>query len=96
MKLIGKILDIFLAYRTDQKKGIPVWKDPTIIGLIIGLIAFLCAQYLKVDMPISTQEGITAFVIAIGGRMSRPHVGVYKKSLPSESEDIINVDHGAS
>ena len=91
-----KALDLLLAYRQDEAKGIPVWKDPGFIGLTIGFFAYILAQYAGISLPGDVQSGLATYIVAVLTKFMGPHVGFYPQKASSNAPKPMEVDHGAA
>ena len=77
MDLIKKLIELAYYYRTDEAAGKPYWQDPTVIGLVVSLIAIGLARAAGVNLDADLQLKIVGVVTGIGALLS-PHTGVVK------------------
>lgn len=78
MDLVKKLIELAYYYRTDEAAGKPYWQDPTVIGLVVSLIAVALARAAGINLDADLQLKIVGVVTGIGALLS-PHTGVVKK-----------------
>jgi uncharacterized membrane protein len=77
MDLIKKLIELAYYYRSDQGAGKPYWLDPTVIGLVVSLIAMALVKAVGITLDADLQLKIVGVVTGIGALLS-PHTGVVK------------------
>jgi uncharacterized membrane protein len=77
MDLVKKLIELAYYYRTDEAAGKPYWQDPTVIGLVVSLIALALAKAAGINLDADLQLKIVGVITGIGALLS-PHTGVVK------------------
>ncbi len=85
MDLIKKLIELAYYYRTDEAAGRPYWTDPTVIALVVSLLAMIAAKALGVNINADLQLKIVGVITGIGALLS-PHTGVVKHSADKATE----------
>ncbi len=85
MELIKKLIELAWYYELDSKNGKPYWRDPTIIGLAVGIAATEYAKYCGVVVSTDLQLKIVGTITGIGALLS-PHTGVVAKKPDPATE----------
>ena len=77
MDLIKKLIELAYYYRTDEAAGKPYWLDPTVIGLVLSLIATALLKFAGVNIDSDLQLKIVGVITGVGALLS-PATGVVK------------------
>ena len=79
MDLIKKLIELAYYYRQDEASGKPYWCDPTVIALVVSLIATALLKWAGMNLDADLQLKIVGVITGIGALLS-PHSGVVKKT----------------
>ncbi len=85
MDLMKKLIELAYYYRTDQAAGKPYWLDPTVIGLVLSLIATALLKWAGLNLDADLQLKIVGVITGIGALLS-PHTGVAKHPAQKAAE----------
>jgi hypothetical protein len=85
MDLFKKLIELAYYYRTDQAAGKPYWLDPTVIGLVVSLLAMAALRFAGVHIDADLQLKIVGVATGLGAVFS-PHTGVVKHPEQVASE----------
>jgi uncharacterized membrane protein len=78
MDLIKQIISLVFYIEQDKSHAKPYWLDPTVIALVVSLLATALARWAGMDIDADLQLKIVGSITGIGALLS-PHTGVIKK-----------------
>lgn len=84
--MVKQLIELVYYYRAGQAAGKPYWQDPTVIGLIVGILAAQFAKYMGVAVSADLQVAIVSVVTGIGALLS-PQTGIKKLPAPASKAD---------
>lgn len=85
MVLIKKLIELVVYYRTDSAKGMPYWKDPTLVGAAISLASMALVYITGINIDLALQLKISGVIIGIGAAVS-PQTGIMRHPADQAAE----------
>ena len=78
MSYVKTIFQLIFYYEKDKCAGVPYWKDPTLIGAVVGLLASILASAAGINIDSDLQLKIVGAAVGIGALFS-PYSGLKAK-----------------
>jgi uncharacterized membrane protein len=78
MDIVKNVISLVFYIEQDKSHAKPYWLDPTVIALVVSLLATALARWAGMDIDADLQLKIVGAITGIGALLS-PHTGIVNR-----------------